>query len=118
MGSMNDPLVSHAASLDTSGGISLEQLRTRRNEIVRLAAAYDAGNIRVFGSVAHGEAGAKSDIDLLVDIVTDARGFAYFGLLEDLRGALTSLLEREVDVVDSAGLNRLRDQILREALPL
>jgi predicted nucleotidyltransferase len=50
--------------------------------------------------------------------VTDATGFAYFGLLEDLRRDLESLLEREVDVVDSAGLNSLREPILREAVSL
>jgi predicted nucleotidyltransferase len=39
-------------------------------------------------------------------------------LLEDLREALAGVLEREVDVVDSAGLNRLRERVLREAVPL
>jgi predicted nucleotidyltransferase len=39
-------------------------------------------------------------------------------LLEDLRRALTATLQREVDVVDSAGLGRLRAQILTEAVPL
>lgn len=97
--------------------ITLAQLRARREEILRLAAAHDARNVRVFGSVARGEADAGSDIDFLVDFVTDATGFAYFGLLGDLRRALISALGCDVDVVDSAGLNRLREPILREAIP-
>ncbi len=98
--------------------MTLARLRARRDEILRVVAAHDARNVRVFGSVARGDADAGSDVDLLVDIVTDAKGFAYFGLLEDLRRALVSTLGCEVDVVDSAGLNRLRDPILREAVPL
>lgn len=86
---------------------SLDALRARREEILRVAAGLGAANVRVFGSVARGEADAASDIDLVVDGVADAKGFAYFGLLEDLRRALTELLGRDVDIVDSAGLRRL-----------
>jgi len=68
--------------------------------------------------VARGDSDAGSDVDILVDIATDAGGFAYFGLLEDLRRALVSALGCEVDVVDSAGLDRLRDPVLRDAVPL
>jgi predicted nucleotidyltransferase len=99
-------------------GMTLAQLRARRSEILYLASAYDAHNVRVFGSMARGAADERSDIDFLVDIVTDAKGFAYFGLLEDLRRALTAVLQRDVDIVDSAGLGRLRAQILGEAVPL
>lgn len=106
-------------SLDDDGNnITLERLRARRDEILRLTAAHDARNVRVFGSVASGDNDAGSDVDLLVDVVTDAKGFAYFGLLEDLRRALTSALRSGVDVVDSAGLNRLREPIMQEAIPL
>ena len=97
---------------------TLEELRARRAEILKIAAAYGARNLRVFGSVARGEADARSDIDLLVDMPPDASGFAYFGLIDDLRQALTSALGAEVDVVDSAGLHRLRERVLREAVPL
>jgi predicted nucleotidyltransferase len=53
-----------------------------------------------------------------VDIVSDARGFAYFGLLEDLRRDLEALLGRKVDVMDSAALKRTRERVLAEAVPL
>ena len=48
--------------------ITLNDLRARREEILRIAAARGARNIRVFGSVARGEAGAGSDVDFLVDM--------------------------------------------------
>jgi len=97
---------------------TLAELRDRRDEILRIAAAHGAANVRVFGSVARGQADAASDVDLLVDIVADADGFAYFGLLEDLRRALAAALDTEVDVVDSAALRRMRERVLREAIPL
>ena len=103
---------------DRRARITLAEARLRRDEILRLAAAHDAGNVRIFGSVARGTADAGSDVDFLVDIVTDAKGFAYFGLLGDLRRSLISALGCDVDVVDSAGLDRPRDPIPREAVPL
>jgi predicted nucleotidyltransferase len=96
----------------------LEDLRGRREELLQIAARYGAHNVRVFGSVARGEADSQSDVDLLVEITSDADGFAYFGLLEDLRRAFRAALHRNVDVVDSAGLRRLRERVLREAVPL
>jgi predicted nucleotidyltransferase len=42
-----------------------------RGEILRLAAAHGARNVRVFGSVARGEDGANSDVDLLVEMERD-----------------------------------------------
>jgi predicted nucleotidyltransferase len=52
----------------------------------------------VFGSVARNDANAASDVDFLVDVATQKRGFEYFGLLDDLRLALEDLLWRRVDV--------------------
>jgi uncharacterized protein len=103
---------------DEKRGPTLHDLRARREEILRLAAAHRARNVRLFGSVAHGEADICSDLDILVDLVTDAEGFAYFGLLEDLRPALTNLFGHDVDIVDSAALRDMRERVLREALPL
>jgi uncharacterized protein len=106
-----------AQPLEPSGAM-LGDLRVQRDEILRIAAAHGARNVRVFGSVVRGEAGPASDVDLLVDLVTDAEGLAYFGLLEDLRRALANLLGREVDVVDSAALDEMRARVLQEAIPL
>lgn len=118
---------SRAAGLAEPNDLTLEGLRARRDEILQIAAAHGAENVRVFGSVARGEADSASDVDLLVD-VADVHRFDYFGLLEDLGRALENLLGRKVDIVNSAPLRqtgwrpravrRMRERILREAVPL
>jgi uncharacterized protein len=107
-----------AAKRVRQGVLTLADLRARRDEIQRVTRAHCAQNVRVFGSVARGDANSTSDIDLLIDINADIGGFAYFGLLEDLRRALEELLGCDVDVVDSAALRSMRDTVLREAVPL
>ncbi len=57
----------------------LAQLRVRKTEIVTIATQYGASNIRVFGSVARGEADEKSDVDLLV--VDQSRGAVCWSIL-------------------------------------
>jgi len=47
---------------------SLELLREKRSEILSICAKHGAKNVRVFGSVARGEADEQSDIDFLVDL--------------------------------------------------
>jgi uncharacterized protein len=106
------------AMSQATAGLTLEALRARRDEILRIAAAHGASNVRVFGSVARGEADSRSDVDVLVDVSTDSEGFAYFGRLEDLRRALTNLLGRDVDVIDSAALRQMRERVLHEAVPV
>ena len=90
-----------------------ESLKAKREEIRRVAAQYGARNLRVFGSVARGEAGADSDIDLLVDMEPGRNLFDMGGLLMDLE----DLLGCGVDVVTERGL-RIRERVLSEAMPL
>ena len=87
----------------------------KRGEILRLAAQHGASNIRVFGSVARGEADAQSDVDFLVDMERGRSLLDLGGLLMDLQ----ELLGRPVDVVTERGLReRIRERVLREAVPL
>jgi predicted nucleotidyltransferase len=92
-----------------------ELLREKREDILRIAAKRGAFNIRVFGSVARGEADAESDIDLLVDLEPGRSLFDLGGFLMDLQ----ELLNHKVDVVTERGLRaRIRDRVLKEAVPL
>ncbi|MBE7559086.1 nucleotidyltransferase family protein [bacterium] len=92
-----------------------ELLRERREEILRIAHAHGAANVRVLGSVARGDAGENSDIDLLVDVPGPTTPWFAVGLIQDLE----ELLGRKVDVVTEEGLYwLLRRRILREAAPL
>ena len=92
-----------------------ELLKLKREDIVRAAARHGASNVRVFGSVARGEADDASDIDFLVEMAPGRSLLDMGGLLMDLR----ALLDRDVDVVSERGLRReIRDRVLREAVPL
>lgn len=93
----------------------IEELRNQRDEILRLATVHGATNVRVFGSVARGDAGDESDIDFLVDLGRNRSLLDLGGLLEDLR----ELLCRPVDVVTERGLKtRIRSRVLGEAVLL
>jgi len=92
-----------------------QRVTEKRDEILRLCAAHGARNPRLFGSVARGEADAASDIDLLVELESGRSLFDLGGLQYELE----RLLGRPVDVVTERGLKvRIRDRVLREAVPL
>jgi uncharacterized protein len=66
--------------------MTLEQrLKEKRQEILRIAAEHGALNVRVFGSVARGEADKSSDIDFLVDMEPRRSLFDLGGLQYDLQ---------------------------------
>lgn len=94
---------------------TLTGMRERREEILRIASRYGAHDVRVFGSVARGESGRKSDIDFLVEL-EDGRSLLDLG---GLQMELEELLGCKVDVVTESGLYwLLRRRILKEARPL
>jgi predicted nucleotidyltransferase len=88
----------------------------KREDILKLAEKHGARNVRVFGSVARGEAGPDSDIDLLVEWdIAHISAWGGAGLDIELR----QLLGREVDVVSEEDLHwYIRDRVLQEAVPL
>jgi predicted nucleotidyltransferase len=90
-------------------------LKKKRNAVMALAAKHGAKNLRIFGSVARGESGPESDIDLLVKMEHDRSLLD----LSALRLDLVDLLGVKVDVVSEDGLYwLLRRRILKEARPL
>jgi predicted nucleotidyltransferase len=94
---------------------TIEQLRARREALIALADRYRAENVRVFGSVARGDANEESDFDLLVHF---REGASLFDLM-DLQDDSARLLGRKVDIVSDRGLSPyLAQRILNEAVPL
>jgi predicted nucleotidyltransferase len=90
-------------------------LINKREQIIQLAEMHGAYNVRIFGSVARGDARKNSDIDFLVDMEPGRSLFDLGGLLVDLQ----KLLDMDVDVVTEKGLRkRIRDQVLDEAIPI
>lgn len=95
--------------------MTLEELRARRGQILAVARRHGACDLRVFGSLARGEADERSDIDFLVTLEPGRSLLDLGGLLMDLRDVLGC----EVDVVTEAGLRpRVRERVLHEAAPL
>lgn len=90
-------------------------LDAKRDEIRRIAAKHGAKNIRIFGSVARGEAAPNSDFDFLVEAGPVTSSWFPAGLIVDLE----QVLGRRVEVVTEKGLDPLlRDNVLREATPV
>ena len=92
-----------------------ELLQEKREEILQIAARHGARNVRVFGSVARGEADERSDIDFLVEMERGRSLFDHVALIRDLERALAL----HVDVATVGGLKeRIRERVLREAILL
>ena len=95
--------------------VTLRTLEERRPQILALAERSGAGEVRVFGSVARGDATEDGDVDLLITTRGGCSLLDLGGLLEDLQ----DLLGCRVDLVTEDGLKpRLREQVLKEAIPL
>jgi uncharacterized protein len=96
--------------------VTLDALRAeRREEILRLAEHHGAHSLRVFGSVARGEANGDSDLDLLVAWEPERSLLDHAGLVQDLQ----ELLGVKVHVGTEESLHwYVRDRILREATAL
>lgn len=92
-----------------------ESIKRRRDEILRLAAAHGARNVRVFGSAARGEARPDSDVDLLVEFEPGRSLLDRVALKQELE----DLLRAPVDVATPTGLHPIvRDRVLAEAVSL
>ena len=92
-----------------------ELLKAKRDDILRIATAHGAHNVRVFGSVARGDAKPTSDVDFLVELEEGRSLLDHVALIQ----ALENLLGRKVDVVTDGAVHwYIRDRVLAEAVPL
>ncbi|WP_322489127.1 nucleotidyltransferase family protein [Chloroflexus sp.] len=90
-------------------------LKEQRAEMLAIYARYGTRNVRIFGSVARGDADEQSDIDFIVDREEERTPFDLGGLQYDLE----LLLKLPVDIVTESGLKlRMRDRVLHEARAL
>jgi len=95
--------------------VTLADMRSRRDEIMRIVAEHGGHDLRVFGSVARGHGGQGSDVDLLVRLDSDRSLIDHIALKYDLE----TLLGQKVDLVTEEALHRLiRDRILEEAVAI
>jgi len=90
-------------------------LKEKRQAIMALADKHGAHSVRVFGSVARGDSGPESDVDLLVKMEEGRSLLDLSAMILDIK----ELLGVNVDVVSEDGLYWfLRRKILKEAMPL
>jgi predicted nucleotidyltransferase len=95
--------------------VALAEIRARREQILAIARTHGASDVRIFGSVARGDANAQSDVDFLVRLEPGRSLLDQGGLLMDLR----ELLGIQVDVVTEGALSgRFGEKVLNEAAPL
>ena len=98
-------------------GLGIEDLLAdQREQILAIADRHGAYNVRIFGSVARGEASIDSDVDFLIDYQLE-KITPWFpaGLILDLE----ALLNRKVDIATVDMLKeRMKDRILQEAVVL
>ena len=89
-----------------------ELLKNRREQILEIARKHGVYDLRVFGSVARGEADEHSDLDFLVEVGPIHSPWFPAGLVAELE----ELLGIPVDVVTKDGLHwYIKEKILAEA---
>ncbi|CAN5795088.1 hypothetical protein BH24ACT5_BH24ACT5_31440 [soil metagenome] len=92
----------------------IDELRVHREAINEIVASFGASNARVFGSVARGDAGDDSDVDLLIDVPAGT------GLItiERIAEAIEDVIPWRVDVVTSGAAHGRMAHVLDEAVEL
>ena len=92
-----------------------ELIKQKRKDILNLAGKYGAYNVRIFGSVARGQANKDSDIDFLVDLKSDRSLWDLGGLWTELN----TLLQVRIEVFTENTLKEnIRESAFKEAIPI
>jgi len=96
--------------------MNLSQLiQEKRPQILEIAEGHGARNVRLFGSVARGEATETSDLDLLIEMAPERSLLDVVAIKQDLE----ELLGCKVDVVTEAAISPyLKDKVLNETVRL
>lgn len=90
-------------------------LQTHRDAIREIALSHRVKNVRVFGSVLHGDDTEDSDLDLLVDPTPETTLFD----IAKIQVELKELLGVAVDVLTPRALpDKFREQVTQEAQPV
>lgn len=92
-----------------------EILSEKREQILAIAARYGARNVRVFGSVARGDADENSDVDFIVEFDESSSLMDHAAMMLELE----AILGRRVDIAPEKCLRpRVRERVMQEAVPL
>jgi hypothetical protein len=93
---------------------TIDGLRAHREAVNGIVASFGASNVRVFGSVARGDAGDGADVDLLIDVPAGT------GLItiERITEAIEDVIPWRVDVMTSGAARGRMAHVLDEAVAL
>ena len=92
-----------------------DTIREKREAIIRIAARHGATEVRLIGSVARGEAGPDSDVDLLVTWSEGTSLLDHAALMLELE----KLLGRRVDIASDGWVKpSIRESVYRDAIAL
>ena len=95
--------------------VTINDIKSQKNKITELAQKRGIRNIRIFGSYAHGQADANSDLDLLITMDPDRSLLDRIGFMHDME----DLLHLKVDVVNENALHHLiRQKVLNDGIAL
>ena len=93
----------------------IDELKSKRNELLKIASKYGVSNIRVFGSVVRGEEKKTSDIDFLV---SQGKGVSLFEIVRFKR-EVEKLLKRKTDIILEDSVSKfLKDKIFKEVVAI
>lgn len=107
--------LTESSSSESGKGNLAQRVHGCRAELREVIARYGLSNARLFGSVARGEDGPDSDVDLLVDVPAGV-GLISLGRCQS---ELEELLGVRVDLVAAGDLKpRLAAEVLAEAVGL
>ena len=81
----------------------MAEIKSHKDDILSISKRYGVSDIRVFGSVARGEQGPTSDLDLIISLGEGRSLLDRIGFMQDV-GALLNV---RVDAVNENALNEL-----------
>mgnify|MGYP000927974328 CR=1 FL=1 len=95
--------------------VSLNEIKSKKEQILAIARSYGADNLRVFGSFVNGTPDENSDLDLLVRMAPQNSLIERIGLMQELE----KMLHIKVDVVNEKALDKnIKQQVLEQGIPL
>ena len=95
--------------------VTQDLIQKKRSRILAIAGRHGATNLRIFGSVARGQADTESDLDLLVEMEPGRSLLDHIALIQDLEADLGCTGHV---VTEKALKERYRKRILNELVPL
>lgn len=92
-----------------------EEIEQIKKKVAPILSKYGVKSASVFGSVARGEATAKSDVDILVEISRPYGLFEFIGM----RHNLEDVLEKKVDLVELSSIKSIiKESILKDRVAI